>query len=155
MIRLGLIAVMFLLVTTSSARAADLGKFVGHWSCTGSFSNGKPIAASLSIETDALSGALVVRHDDLPPAGYHSLEVWTPNKSGQGLRAALSDRFSGMRWFESAGWTGDILVWVRSENGMPAEQFTYEFKADILQVQWSMMKDGAMKVGDTIACNRA
>jgi hypothetical protein len=26
--------------------------------------------------------------------------VWTPDKSGTGLRAALSDKFLGMRWFE-------------------------------------------------------
>jgi hypothetical protein len=90
----------------------------------------------------------------VPPGGYHSLEVWTPNKAGAGFRAALSDKFSGMRWFESTGWIGDVLTWVRTENGVPAEQFAYEFKANTLQVQWSTAKTGAMKVGDTIACNR-
>ena len=146
---------MFALTVVSPANGADLARFVGHWSCKGNFSNGAPIAAELSIEADAPSGALIVRHDDVPPGGYHSLEVWMPNKTGAGFRAALSDKFSGMRWFESTGWVGDGLTWVRVENGVPAEQFAYEFKANTLQIQWSTAKTGAMKVGDTIGCNRA
>lgn len=146
--------VIAFLVAASPAQAADLARFVGRWSCKGHFATGKPIAAELSIDADPLSGALIIHHDDLPPAGYHSLEVWTPNKSGSGLRAALSDKFSGMRWFESTGWTGDVLTWVRTENGAPVEEFAYEFKANLLQVQWSIVKDGAMKVGDTITCSR-
>ena len=138
----------------ASAQGAQLTDFVGHWSCKGSFSNGKPIAAELSVEADAPSGALVVHHDDLPPGGYHSLEVWTPNKSGPGLRAALADKYSGMRWFESTGWVGDALTWVRMENGMPAEQFSYEVNGNTFQVQWSTAKDGGMKIGDTIMCAR-
>jgi hypothetical protein len=93
-----------------------------------------------------------VHHDDVPPGGYHSLEVWMPDKSGAGLRAALSDKFSGMRWFESTGWSGDALTWVRTENGVPVEQFAYEFKAATMQVQWSIVREGVMKVGDTLNC---
>jgi hypothetical protein len=146
---------MYALTAGLPAQGADLANLVGHWSCKGNFSNGKPIAATLLIEPDAPSGALIVHHDDTPPGGYHSLEVWMADKSGPGLRASLSDRFSGMRWFESAGWAGDILTWVRMENGEAAEQFVYELKRSSLQVQWSTAKNGAMKVGDTIACTRA
>jgi hypothetical protein len=141
-------------LAAASAEGADLARFAGHWSCKGSFSNGAPIAADLSVEADAPSGALIVRHDDVPPGAYHSLEVWMPNKTGTGLRAAVSDKYSGMRWFESAGWSGSTLTWVRLEDGAAAEQFAYEFKADALQVQWSVAREGAMKVGDTIACHR-
>lgn len=143
------------LTAAAYAQGADLASFVGHWSCSGSFSNGTPIAGELSIESDAPSGALIVRHDDVAPGAYHALEVWMPNKSGTGLRAAISDKYSGMRWLESVGWSGNALTWVRMENGAPAEQFAYEFKADALQVQWSVVKDGAMKVGDTLTCRRA
>jgi hypothetical protein len=148
------IVLISVLTAATSARGADLEKFIGHWSCKGNFSNGAPIAAELSIEADTRSRALIVHHDDLPPGAYHSLEVWMPNRTGAGLRAALSDEFSGMRWFESAGWTGDVLTWVRKENSVPVEQFAYEFKANTLQIQWSIAKAGAMKVGDTITCNR-
>jgi hypothetical protein len=138
-----------------SAQAADLAQFVGHWSCKGTFSNGTPIAGELSIGADTASGALIVHHDDVAPGAYHSLEVWMPNKSGPGFRAAISDKFSGMRWLDSVGWSGNTLTWVRTENGVPAEQFAYEFKADAMQVQWSIAKEGAMKVGDTLTCRRA
>lgn len=143
------------LTAAAPAQGADLAKFVGHWSCKGNFSNGAPIAAQLSIEMDTPSGALIVRHDDAAPGAYHSLEVWTPNKSGTGLRAALSDKFSGMRWLESMGWSGESLTWVRSENGAAVEQFAYEFKGDTMQVQWSLSRGGAMQVGDTLNCSRA
>jgi hypothetical protein len=143
------------LAAGARAQAADLAKFVGQWSCKGTFANGAPIAAALSIEADTPSGALIVRHDDVAPGAYHSLEVWMPNKSGVGFRAALSDKYSGMRWLESAGWSGDSLTWIRMENGAPAEQFAYEFKADTMQVQWSVVRNGAMKVGDTLVCGRA
>ena len=138
-----------------SAQAADLAQFVGHWSCKGTFSNGTPIAGELSIGADTASGALIVHHDDVAPGAYHSLEVWMPNKAGPGLRAAISDKFSGMRWLDSAGWSGNTLRWVRSENGVPAEQFAYEFNTDTMQVQWSVAKEGAMKVGDTLTCRHA
>lgn len=143
------------LMGTASAQGADLTRFIGHWSCKGAFSNGAPIAGTLSIEADTASGALIVHHDDVAPGAYHSLEVWMPNKAGPGLRAAISDKFSGMRWLDSAGWSGNTLRWVRSENGVPAEQFAYEFNTDTMQVQWSVAKEGAMKVGDTLTCRHA
>jgi hypothetical protein len=146
---------MTVLTIAAPAQGADLAKFIGHWSCKGNFSNGTPIAGELSIEADTPSGALIVHHDDVAPGAYHSLEVWMPNKSGPGFRAAISDKFSGMRWLESAGWSGNALTWVRSENGAPAEQFAYEFNADTMQVQWSIAQGGAMKVGDTLNCRRA
>ena len=142
------------LMAAVPAEGADLAKFIGHWSCKGSFSNGAPIAGELSIEADTPSGALIVHHDDVAPGAYHSLEVWMPDKSGAGLRAAISDKFSGMRWLQSAGWSGNDLTWVRMENGTPAEQFAYELKGDTMQVQWSVARGGAMKVGDTLDCSR-
>jgi hypothetical protein len=145
---------LLILAAAAPAQATDLNRFIGHWSCKGSFSNGAPIAGELSIEADALSGALLVRHDDAAPGAYHSLEVWMPDKTGAGLRAAISDKFSGMRWLEAAGWDGTALTWVRTENGAPAEQFAYEFKADTMQVEWSIARGGAMKVGDTLRCSR-
>ena len=140
----------------ASAQAGELlARFAGTWSCKGSFaSNGAPIAADVSMQSDERSGALIVRHDDIPPGAYHALEVWTANKSGTGARAAISDKYSGMRWFESPGWVGSTLTWTRLENGLAAEQFAYEFKGDTLQVTWSIMRDGAMRLGDTLACRR-
>jgi hypothetical protein len=144
-------------LTSASAQQNDaIAKFVGNWSCKGNFaSNGAPIAADLSIQPDERSGALIVRHDDVAPGAYHALEIWMVNKTGTGARAAISDKYSGMRWFESPGWVGSILTWTRFENGIAAEQFAYEFKGDNMQVDWSVARNGAMKVGDTLLCRRA
>jgi len=78
-----------------------------------------------------------------------------PNKQGTGLRAAISDRYSGMRWFESPGWAGNTLTWTRWDHGVAAEQFSYELRADALQIRWSVARDGNMKPGDTLLCRRA
>jgi hypothetical protein len=46
------------------------------------------------------------------------------------------------------------LTWTRLENGLSAQQFAYEFKGDTLQVSWSIVRGGAMKLGDTLVCHR-
>jgi hypothetical protein len=136
--------------------SAALGRFAGNWSCKGTFiANGASMAADLSIQPDERSGALIVRHDDVPPGSYHALEIWTMNKTGIGARAAISDKYSGMRWFESAGWVSSTLTWIRRENGIAAEQFVYEFKGENLKVDWSVARNGTMVLGDTILCRRA
>ena len=142
---------------SNPAPPGGLGRLAGHWSCAGHFiSNNGPIAGELSMEVDAPTGALIVRHDDVAPGAYHALEVWTPNKTGPGLRAAISDRFSGMRWFEASGWSGDRLTWVRWEGTMAAEQFEYGLTgADEMRVDWSVARGGTMKLGDTLTCRRA
>jgi hypothetical protein len=76
------------------------------------------------------------------------------NKTGTGARAAISDKYSGMRWFESSGWVGSTLTWMRLENGIAAEQFIYEFKGDNMQVDWSIARSGTMKLGDRLLCRR-
>jgi len=142
-------------IAATAQESAALGKFVGNWSCKGNFtSNGAPIAADLSIQFDERSGALMVRHDDVPPGAYHALEIWMANKAGSGARAAVSDHYSGMRWFESPGMEGSKLTWTRLENGVAAEQFAYDFKGDAMQVDWSTARGGAMKLGDTLVCRR-
>lgn len=154
------IAIMILCCCALSVRAqapsvGDLAGFTGHWMCKGHFeSNGAAIAGALSIEADERSGAVVVHHDDVAPGAYHALEIWMPNTAGTGLRAAISDKYSGMRWFDSPGWVGKTLTWTRWDKGVAAEQFAYELGTGTMQVQWSVARDGAMKLGDTLMCKR-
>jgi len=151
-----LLLIIWMLTPASADESGVLVKFVGNWSCKGNFTaNGAPIAADLAIQPDERSGALILRHDDVPPGAYHALEVWMVNKGGAGARAAISDKYSGMRWFESSGWTGSALTWIRLENGTAAEQFVYAFSGDTLQVEWSTARSGTMKLGDTLVCHRA
>src|SRR5580698_9308139 len=123
----------------SAQDSGALGRFVGNWSCKGNLTpNGAPMAADMSIQPDARSGALIVRHDDAAPNTYHALEIWMINKTGSGARAAISDKYSAMRWFESPGWAGSTLTWTRLDNGIAAEQFAYQFKGENLKVEWSI-----------------
>jgi hypothetical protein len=155
MLRL-IIPVVFLISgipASAGQTGSPLAQFIGNWSCKGNFAaNGAPIAADLKVQLDERSGAVIFHHDDVPPGAYHALEVWTLNKGGAGLRAALSDPYSGMRWFESPGWVGGALTLTRLENGMAAEQFVYEFKGEEMQVAWSAARGGTMKLGDTLVC---
>ena len=150
-------AILTVLCATSSqgAAAAGLERFAGHWSCAGKFANGAPIAGELSMEIDSRSGALIVRHDDALPGEYHALEVWSANKKDAGFKASISDGFSGMRWFESTGWQGDALTWVRSDGTPGSEEFVYQFlRTGEMEVKWLVSRDGALKVGDTLSCTK-
>lgn len=132
----------------------------GHWRCEGHFvSNGKRISSDISFHLDQATGAEIVRHDDHAPGQYHALESWAASSAGAGLRAAIVDRFSGMRWFQSPGWNGPTLNWSRIEEGRIAEQFAYRFLATgELRVDWSVSRSGGpLTLGDTLTCrnNRA
>lgn len=127
----------------------------GQWACAGRFiATGAPMRARIGFERDAKSGGLIVRHDDEPPGSYHALEIWSANQRS-GLRAAIVDSLSGMRWFAATGWTNDILTWVRTAAGRPAEQFAYTLtRGGELRIDWSVVRQsGVMTLGDTLSCH--
>jgi hypothetical protein len=133
-------------------------RLAGRWDCADHFvANGQAIASTLTIAGDAASGSLIVRHDDAAPFAYHSLEVWTPMKPGAGLRASISDAYSGMRWFAAADPDGPAIAWKRPEGGPPAETFGYLLQDDgSLRIDWSTArKDGTLALGDTLTCHKA
>jgi hypothetical protein len=165
---------LLMLVASARAQAADgetpkrsaeqmapggnegFGPFEGEWACAGRFiATGAPMKARIGFERDARSGGLIVRHDDELPGTYHALEIWSANQRS-GIRAAIVDSFSGMRWFEATDWTNDVLTWVRTANGRPAEQFAYTLAPNgELRIDWSVVRQsGVMTLGDTLSCHR-
>ncbi len=137
--------------------ASDPGfaKLEGKWSCSGHFiANARAISSEIDFTRDPVSGALIVRHDDIAPAAYHALEVWASAGPGPALRAAIVDSYSGMRWFESPGWIGTTLVWTRFDGANAAERFAYTLgDPRKLTIGWSVARaGGAMTLGDTLAC---
>jgi hypothetical protein len=136
--------------------AASLRVFEGRWDCTGAFASGKPTAAILSASWDAPAQALVLRHDDKPPGGFHALELWGAHGAA-GFRASISDAYSGIRWLDSPGWADDRLTWTRTEAGRPAEQFVFSRPRDgTFTVEWSPAnKAGVLVPGDTLTCKAA
>jgi hypothetical protein len=141
----------------AAAGADDTGPFralVGRWTCAGTFAaNGRPIAATVSIAWDEATGSIIVRHDDLPPNGFHAVELWGKAKGG-GFRASIADAYSGIRWLTSPGWAAGALEWTRSEAGVPVEKFRYSDVSPVgFEVEWFVFgKDGQPKLGDSLRC---
>jgi len=149
-------ALILLAGPATPAPAADrFDALVGTWLCRGHFiKSGAPLASRLAIARDAGTGALVVRHDDLPPTSYKSLETWTMLADGS-FRAAVAS-IGNMRWYDAAGWQGDTLAWSRSEKGAPVEQFAYTLTAPgTMRVDWLIARGpGPLMLGDTLECTR-
>lgn len=153
-----MIAALALLVASTQPAAAPGDRFdalIGTWTCHGHFiKSGGPLASRLAIARDGGTAALVVRHDDLPPTTYKSLETWTMLADGS-FRAAVASA-GNMRWYEAAGWQGDTLAWSRSEGGAPVEQFAYTLTGPgRMRVDWSIARGGGpLVLGDTLDCVR-
>jgi hypothetical protein len=129
---------------------------IGRWRCSGSFAGtGKEIAATLVVTRDDATDSLMLHHDDLPPNGYHALELWGPSKV-EPYRATIADRFGGIRWFTSTGWADGALEWVRSENGQAKEIFRYSHLVSSgFDVDWYLVApDGRRVLGDHVSCER-
>jgi len=95
--------------------AVSLRVFEGRWACAGSFAaSGKPVASIISAAWDTPTQALLLHQDDLPPNGFHALELWG-GRGRTGFRASISDAYSGVRWLESPGWVDDRLTWTRMD----------------------------------------
>lgn len=140
----------------SRAEARDAFRpLIGQWRCSGSFANGKPIAAHLAITMDKATGSLMVRHDDLPPNGYHSVEIWGP--AADGYRATIADSDDGIRWLTSGGWQDGALQWVRREDGRDKEIFRYDqLTAKGFAISWFVVRANGQRVlGDSVTCAAA
>jgi hypothetical protein len=140
----------------SAPKAMDAFRpLLGQWRCAGTFANGKPIAAHLAITADTATGSLMVRHDDLPPNSYHSLELWGP--AAEGYRATIADSFDGVRWLTSSGWQDGALQWVRREDGHDKEIFRYDhLTAKGFAISWFVVRaNGQPVLGDSVTCAAA
>jgi len=156
----GALSMAFVLSPLAAAASTDdMGSFrplAGGWKCAGSFAaNGRPIEATVSVAWDAATESIFVRHDDLPPNGFHAVELWGKAHGG-GYRASIADAYSGIRWLTSSGWAAGALEWTRMEAGIPVEKFRYsQVSATGFQLEWFVFdKDGQPKLGDSLQCRR-
>lgn len=134
-----------------------LDRFVGSWTCSGHFvPSNRPISATLAITRDPSTDAIIIRHDDVAPGRFHSIELWTANRPSLGFRASVADNFTGTRWFVSPGWDGDVLRWSRPDTDKPTEQFVYTAVGqDRMRIDWNIVRGAnPLTLGDTLDCRR-
>jgi hypothetical protein len=144
-------------VSAAAVEAAPFEYFVGHWDCAGHFAaNGAAIKSTIAFAWQESTQTLHVQHDDLTPNQYHAVEMWGLSKAAKEYRSTIGDAYSGIRWLTSAGWSGDSLAWTRSDEGKPAERFTYSRKSESqMTVEWFVAKSGsALVLGDSLDCIR-
>jgi len=129
-----------------------LDYFVGTWRCAGAFATGRHIEARLHAERGAGGGWLVMRHDDLPPNGYHALAEWSHGSAG--WIGSWQDA-SGLRTFRSTGWQGDQLVWEGGQAGAADQRFRYRRQGDAqLEVSYETQGAAGWRQVDTLTCRR-
>lgn len=162
-----LIALMFCLAGT--AHAADTpatldedmaAYFAGHWSGAGAFGNGKKIEADADFQRELDGRWLLYRHTDKAPNRYKSLGMWGIDQASGKLVMTVSDNFGGARRFESGGWHGGKVEFVKV--GVPVdpkarqERFIFERQSPTrfrMTYEWSA--DGSTwKLGDYIDFDR-
>jgi hypothetical protein len=136
-----------------------LSEFAGHWVCSGHFEpSGKRIDATIDASWNAAANALSLRHDDIAPGKYHSVELWTSaGDDGRGS-AAIADGFSGMRVFALSRSPADEIVLTRSgPDGKVIETFSYgPIAQGSFEITWRIVrKAGVLEIGDRVSCARA
>jgi hypothetical protein len=133
-----------------------LDYFAGQWACSGHFTNGRPIAATIAARWDEAAGTLIVRHDDVAGGGYHAVETWGASVPSGTLRASIVIAGTGIRWFASPGWASDTLTWALAEPGDGVDRFVYTRRGlDAMTVDWAVSeKGGEFQIGDALECTR-
>lgn len=100
---------------SSSRLPTDLIQyFAGKWEGKGTFSNGKPIAATATFTMSLDSSWLQYEHKDIPPNRYKALSLWGTEKDGS-LLAFIFDSFQGHRQFHGDYTRKDRLVLTNTE----------------------------------------
>jgi hypothetical protein len=135
--------------------------FVGHWTGSGAFANGKKIEADVSFELTLDSCWIRYEHADKAPNAYKALSMWGVDaQTGQFLAYGF-DNFHGHRNFSSNGWINNKLILSISEFwpkvGVVFQHFIYEKLSDAsFKMTYEVSGDGInWKLGDSLVFNRA
>ncbi len=121
--------------------------FVGKWSGSGAFSNGRKISADLEFEIVLDSSWLIYKHKDHLPNTYEALSMWGIDKSDGQFVAFIFDRNQGQTKFMGEGWKEEKLVLSASgisSKGEPVlRHFIYEkISEHSFRMTYETSKDG-------------
>ena len=135
--------------------------FVGEWKGAGHFSNGKPIASTLSFHLSLDSAWLVFEHRDIPPMNYKATGWWGVDANTKQFVAIVFDNFQGHRSFASRGWSGGRLI-LTTQSYAPGvgtyfEHFIYERISDSqFKMTYETSADAiTWQLGDSLVYTRA
>ena len=156
------------MVAQQTDRSADLmeasrlfADVVGQWVCTGSFSDGRPLAADLSFAATMDGRTVRYVHRDRSPNRFVQEAMWGPDIANHQL---VSVAFMGSAetltpaLFVSTKWSArSVILESRPLTSPPfaTNRFTYTLEAlNTLRVVWEVLRDGKWSVGDELRCTR-
>jgi hypothetical protein len=132
--------------------------FVGNWSCSGEFANGKKIEADLSFVPELDGKWLLYRHTDRPPGQFKALAVWGVDQPSGSLVSVAEDNFGNARLFTSDGWKDGSVTFTSAtilDQKTSGERFRYERQSpDSFKMTYERSVEGQWKLGDFIVCTR-
>jgi len=131
--------------------------FQGVWSCQGEFPRtGTHIASHERFAPDLVGDWLVMRHVDLPPFGFHALEMWGYEASQKQFVNYIFDNAPEARRYVSHGWVASRLTWTSSMQAAKADRFVFERRGESeYQVDYARTTDGrTWQLVDTLDCRR-
>jgi len=141
---------------------APMNSFIGEWSCEGEFaSNHAKIQSTISFSAELDGAWLQVRHKDLPPNRYLSLEMWGYDKDAGDAKkyvAIIHDNFGGVRLFTSSGLTGASLTWTGDTllaGKKTLQRFSYQMEnSTAMNVKWEVSVGENWRLGDELNCSK-
>lgn len=137
---------------------ADLMQYyIGKWKGEGTFSNGRPIASTVTFRMSLDSAWLQNEHVDVPPNIYKALSLWGVEKDGT-LIAFTFDNFHGHRQF-TANYSQDKLMLMTTGTFQGAklyQRFVYEkLSLDAFKMAYETSLDSVKwRMGDTLIYHR-
>lgn len=142
-------------VTIAQKAPKALEYFVGDWSCTGQFSNGKKISSRKTF-TFVLNGQwLKMQHRDNPPHYYEATGMWHYDKPTKGFEVLLFSNSGSLRHYQSPGWKNGKLTLTNTATEGYIDRFVYERNGNNeFQVTYKVKKGDTWKTGDTLICKR-
>jgi hypothetical protein len=134
--------------------------FVGTWSGSGAFANGKKIAADVTFKLSLDSSWIIYEHTDKKPNRYKAISMWGVDPLSGEFTAYLFDNFHGHRKFASDGWKEGKLVLTTHEfyppQGLRFQHFIfYKLSDKSFKMTYETSRDGmAWNLGDYLIFTR-
>lgn len=134
--------------------------FIGTWTGSGEFANGRKISADLSFKISLDSCWILSQHTDKLPNSYKALSMWGIDLINGRFLAYTFDNFHGHREFESGGWKDGKLILTTNEFNKQGlrifQHFIYaRLSANSFKMTFEISRDSIIwKLGDYLIFNR-